>query len=248
MVRRASPLDAGRARSLFRAAVARLVPLDDDAWARLSAGLSVRRVLRTRHILRAGEICREVAFIAEGLFRTYVATDAGEVTCDLRREGEFVTDYLSFLTGRATDFSIVALENATVLALSRPAMEQLYETLPHADRLGRLIAEHLFVATVERTVSLLLRTPAERYAALTAERPELLQRVQQYHLASYLGVAPETLSRIRRRRAGPEPAAPGARTGQRTATGTGIRPPAKSKAPSSNPGGPKVPRAPREKP
>lgn len=235
------PPAAAQARELLRSAIDQFVRLSDASWPFFSSELTLRRVRRGGHLLRAGSICGEVAFVAGGLFRTYVTAGAGEVNCDLRREGEFVTDYVSFLTGRPSDFSIAAVEDATVLTLSRPAMERLYAALPEGERLGRRIAEELFVGSVARTVSLLLRTPGQRYEALASSRPELLQRVPQYQLASYLGVAPETLSRLRARRARSS-------ADQRIATGTSRRPAAKSKAPTSKSGGPKSPRAPREKP
>jgi CRP-like cAMP-binding protein len=195
-------VDRNAARAHYRSLVQQLVDFDEVNWAILLAALRPREVARDKIMLRAGDVCREVAFIHRGLFRTCLLTDRRDVTCDFRMEGDFVTDYPSFLVGRPSTYSIVALEPSEVLTLDRPAMLDLYQRLPGGERLGRLIAERLFVETASRATAFVTERPLERYRALSQERPALLQRVSQLHLATYLGVTPESLSRIRRRLSG----------------------------------------------
>jgi CRP/FNR family transcriptional regulator, anaerobic regulatory protein len=131
---------------------------------------------------------------------------------------------------------LVALEPCRVSWLPAVALRALYDSDPEVERLGRRIAERQFVALARRTGELLGEVPLERYRRLVRDRPDLVQRTPQHLIARWLGVTPESLSRIRRRL-----------VAQRRVTRTGASP-GKSKAPSSKAGGPKVPRAPREKP
>lgn len=198
-------MDRTAARAHFRSLVRQLVEFDEANWTTLLAALRPREVARDMVVLRAGDVCREVVFIHRGLFRTYLLKDGRDVTCDFRMEGDFVTDYPSLLDGRPSTYTIVALEPSEILTLDRPTMLELYQHLDGGERLGRLIAERLFVETVSRATAFVTDRPLERYRALRQERPALLQRVSQLHLATYLGVTPESLSRIRRRLSGSTP-------------------------------------------
>jgi CRP-like cAMP-binding protein len=114
-------------------------------------------------------------------------------------EDEFVADYQSFLTQQPSLVTIQALEASELLCLSHQAIQTLYEVVPAWQKMGRLIAESVYLCAQKRTASLLLDTPEARYMNLLNEHPDIFERVSQYVIASYLGVAPETLSRIKKR-------------------------------------------------
>lgn len=215
-----------------------VAPLPPRALARVLAAFRPRALVAEERLLVAGDACRELAFVGRGVLASQSPASAREASCDLFAEGDFATDYVSFLSGAPSTVEIVALEPCALLTISSGSLQALYDTVPGVERLGRRIAEAQFVGSVHRAGSLLTESPQERYRALGARRPDLLQRVPQYLIARWLGVTPESLSRIRRRLA----------RRQRTVTSTVAAVPSKSKAAASKSGGPSAPRASREKP
>ncbi|MCC7380871.1 MAG: Crp/Fnr family transcriptional regulator [Deltaproteobacteria bacterium] len=214
------------------------VDLSPEVERAIDAAFVPRELPVHGRLVGAGEICTRIAFVERGLLIAYSVESGRDVSCDVFSEGDFATDYVSFLGQTPSTVDLVALEPCSLLTVSREALDRLYDEFPAVDRLGRRIAEAQYIGVVRRASALLTQTPAERYQAFARQRPDLLDRLPQYLLAKWLGITPESLSRIRRRIV----------TTQRIATGTSRRVPSKSKAPSTKSGGPKVPRASREKP
>lgn len=129
----------------------------------------------------------------------YYAVDDREHVAGFFIEDTTFSDYQSFLTRQPSRMYIQALEDTEVIDISYDAAQYLYRHVPEAEKLGRLLAEYLFILLSNRNSSLLLDTPEERYKKLVAQRPYLFQRVPKYMIASYLGITPEVLSRIRAR-------------------------------------------------
>lgn len=192
---------------LLEATLTRVVPFSKKEWAAVRSAFRPRTLIADETLLQEGAVCDELAFVAKGLLVTRSSASARETSCDLFAEGDFATDYVSFLTRAPATVSVVTLEPCEVFTLSQAALNRLYEEWPVVERLGRKIAEQRFIASVQRAGSLLSESPGARYRALGARRPDLLQRVPQYVLARWLGVTPESLSRIRRRLSKSPPAA-----------------------------------------
>ena len=146
-----------------------------------------------------GDVCRAVAFVASGLVRVLADRDGDSRTVYFAPEGTFVSEYESFLTDVPARLRIEAVEPTDLLVLSRETVREAYARWPWGDRLGRVIAERLFVEANARLVSFYLDSAETRYLALEASRPDLLQRVPQHMIAEYVGVRPPSLSRIRAR-------------------------------------------------
>jgi CRP-like cAMP-binding protein len=191
-------------------------------------------------LLRVGEVCTGIGYLVQGLIVSQ-STAEPPTSCDIFSEHDFVTNYVSYLARTPSSVELVAHENSRLLWIRREVLDDLYVRVPSLERVGRLAVEARFVSLAARTSGLLEQSPAERYRALCVTRPDLLQRLPQYLLARWLGITPESLSRIRGRAGKPTAT-------QRTRTGIDAVVPSKSKAPSANEGGPKVPRASREKP
>lgn len=176
------------------------VKLSDEEWKAFELCLTEETVLKKQLILSEGEVCDFTAFIVKGMFRFYRVIGGTDTITGFFFDGDFVTNYRSFLTGRPSDHFIEAMEDAVVHKINLHQLRSLYDKHQAIERLGRLIAEKLYLIVAERLDSFMFASPAERYQSLMERNSQLLQDVPQYMIASYLGVKPETLSRIRKRK------------------------------------------------
>jgi CRP-like cAMP-binding protein len=177
-----------------------LIPnLQDDDWAALEAKLTVQQLKKGDYLLRAGEVCRYVSFVNRGLLRMFYLVDGKEINVGFASENDYLSQYDSFLLRTPSAGQIDVLEDCELLHLSYNDMQAIYLSHPVFERFGRRIAEQLFILVSMQTNRLLTLTPEERYAELVEQHPELLQRVPQYMIASYIGITPEHLSRIRKK-------------------------------------------------
>ncbi|WP_437983260.1 Crp/Fnr family transcriptional regulator [Sorangium sp. So ce117] len=166
-------------------------------------GLTRRvRFERGELMTRAGERPRDFGLVLSGLVRKFYVTPRGrDVTRGFAMEGELVGAYAALLSKCASQLSVQALEDSSVLVVEFEAFERLYDRHPSWSTLGRRVAEALFVEREQRAAELLTLSAEQRYEALLARSPALAERVPQYQIASYLGITPVSLSRIRARRA-----------------------------------------------
>jgi CRP-like cAMP-binding protein len=154
------------------------------------------------HLLAEGEICRNVIFVESGLVRYYMNTDGEDKTTYFNKEGEFVCFYPSFLPQAPSMINIQALEDCAVWMISFEGMQQFYQEVAYGERFGRLAIETVFVSAIAQITSIYTDTPEMRYQHFLLHYPEIVQRVPQYYIASYVGVKPQSLSRIRKRLSG----------------------------------------------
>jgi CRP-like cAMP-binding protein len=183
-------------------AIRRYIPLsesDEKVIARLFHQKSVRK---GDHLLEAGNVCRYVILIEKGLVRYYLNQDGEEKTNYFNKEGEFVCDYMSFLPKAPSMVNIQALEDTVYWVISHHDLQEFYKEVTHGERFGRLGIEEVFVQVSGQMGSLYTDPPEVRYTKFIESYPDLVQRVPQYYIASYVGVKPQSLSRIRRRIAG----------------------------------------------
>ena len=153
------------------------------------------------YFLRPGEVSRKVGFVLQGVVHYFQSRDGQELTYYFGREQEFIGDYESFLSARPATHGIQALEAAHLLTISHDNLQHLYRQVREGERLGRLLAETLFVDVLRQLTSFYEDSPARRYARFVRTYPDLQQRIPQYYIASYVGVKPQSLSRIRGRAA-----------------------------------------------
>ena len=176
-----------------------LIPLTNEAWSDIQQRLTHRTYRKGELLVAEGKVCKEIAFITKGSFRLFKTIDGIAPTTYFSFERDWISAYSSFLSQAPSYVSIQAMEEAELLVLSYDDMQYLYAHHPVMERFGRLMAEHLFACIDERMHSLLLKTPEERYLKTLHDNSIYFERVPQHYIASYLGVAPESLSRIRRR-------------------------------------------------
>jgi len=157
-----------------------------------------KHLKKNEFFLNNGSVCRELAFIQKGAMMCYYMKDGKRYIDEFSLDYEFITDYASFLKQLPSDKAIICLNNSTIHSISFNKMKALYDSeLIEFERLGRIMSEQLFFLWHEKSKSLLLDNATERYLKLIKNRPALLTRVPQYLIAEYLGITPESLSRIR---------------------------------------------------
>ena len=159
----------------------------------------LKHFAKGEHFLLAGDVCREAAFIESGVFRFYINTDERDATYYFAAEKEFICDYPSFLGQRPSDRNIQALEPAEIYSISFDDLQRFYRKVVSGERFGRLIAEEIFVDSIQQLASFYADKPAVRYQNFVHRFPQLVQRLPQYYIASYVGIEPQSYSRIRRR-------------------------------------------------
>lgn len=178
----------------------KFIKLNDSEWADFEKCILKTTVAKNEQILKQGEHCNFIAFIQEGSFRFYYDNEGEVKITAFFFQNDFISNYRSFLTGKPSDHFIEAMQDAVIDKINLQALNSLYDKHKTMERLGRLIAENLYLTVANRLDSFLLQNPEERYRALIERNSRLLQEVPQYMIASYLGVKPETLSRIRARK------------------------------------------------
>lgn len=185
----------------FRQTISRFVQFPDADWEAMASLFKVRHLAKREHFCREGEICREVAFIVKGSFRQYYVVDGEERSTFFTFENGFVSDYDSFLTGQPSQMNLEALENAELIIVTKETMERLYRLYPKFETFGRLIAEDVYLCAMDRLRAFLLHSPEDRYRRFLQQHDAavILERIPQHYIASYLGITPVSLSRIRNR-------------------------------------------------
>jgi len=148
--------------------------------------------------LQDGSICRNLAFIQKGAMMCYYVKNGKRYIDEFSLDHEFITDYSSFIHQTPSDKTIECLEDSTVFSISYDSLQTLYQMNSVTfERLGRVMSEQLYCQWHEKSKSLLMDDAREKYLKLIGNRPGLPQRIPQYLIAEYLGITPESLSRVR---------------------------------------------------
>jgi len=158
-----------------------------------------KKIRKKQTLLLEGDVCTYNAFIEKGILRSYTTDEKGnEHIMQFAFEGWWITDLSSFLMGAHSTFTIEAIEDSELLLLTAAAREELMDALPVFERYQRLLLQNAYIALQARVNSALTETAEEKYTKLTIAYPDVIARVPQHMIASYLGLTPETLSRVRK--------------------------------------------------
>ncbi len=176
-----------------------LLPLTDEEWASMEKLFQREVCEKKSRLLEQGEVGDFVAFAESGLYRFFQIREGAERVTAFFFPGDFISNYRSFVTHEPSEHYIQCIEGGVIWKLKRSDLHRLFSQSKTFERLGRLMAERLYVAVAKRLDSFQSETPEERYLALLKKGSRLIQDIPQYMLASYLGISPESLSRIRKR-------------------------------------------------
>jgi len=168
-----------------------------DKFEQLSSHISVKELDVGDYFLEHGQTCKELAFIKKGLVRIYYLHDGKEITKCFCREQNITCSYSSLITQTPSEHSIQAIEPTKLYILSYSALQELYAKDIFWQQIGRIAGEREFIIEESHNRSMRDLSALNRYKHIMNNESHLLQRVPLNHLASYLQVTPETLSRIR---------------------------------------------------
>jgi CRP-like cAMP-binding protein len=157
------------------------------------------KIKKNEYFLQSTTINHQLGFLCKGLVRYFVFRNEEEATLEFTKEGEFVADYSSFNSNSPSIQNIQALEDCEFLVINYQDLQEIYKKSKNANWLGRIIIEHRFEVMVNQLLTVHRYTPEDRYRYFLKHYKDLTQRIPQYLIASYVGVKPQSLSRIRKR-------------------------------------------------
>jgi CRP-like cAMP-binding protein len=185
----------------LRQALNQTVHIANDEWEAFEPHIQAKKIKKKANLIEEGQICSHIHFILRGSMRQYHNVGGEEKTTFFFFDNHFACNYESFLTQQPSDVTIEAMEDCEVLYFSREVMYRLYRLYPKYETMGRMLAEGVYMCAMERLKTFLLNSPEERYRRFLQhyDAPIILERVPQHYIASYLGITPVSLSRIRAR-------------------------------------------------
>ncbi len=149
--------------------------------------------------LQQGEICNNLGFVCKGIFRYYIDQDGEDRTYNFAKEGDFICNYESLIRHTPSAKHIQAIESGKALIISKKDLQRFYNEIEDGNLFGRIHMENVYAETIRQLISQYTESAEERYLKFLRKHPDLNQRIPQYYIASFLGVRPQSLSRIRKR-------------------------------------------------
>lgn len=176
-----------------------IVPLTKEEEALIISSFKTTKLAKGDYFLQSGHVNTHIGYINKGLVRYYVVKNNDEATFEFAEEGEFIADYQSFNNKKKSVQNIQAIEDCELLVIDFPSVQHIFKSTQHGNLLGRIIIEHRFDVMVTQLLSIYMQNQEERYKHFIATYANLSQRIPQYLIASYVGIQPQSLSRMRRR-------------------------------------------------
>ncbi len=177
----------------------RISPLSEEEADAIAESMQTRKFSKGDFLLKEGQFSNKTYFILEGCVREYILTDGDEKTTNFFTEEQWAISLNSFTPENAAKHNWICVEDTTVVEGDEQQGQALFKRFPRFETISRTIMEEAFAEQKETLTSYYTDSPEQRYLKLLKSRPDLFQRIPQYHLASYIGVKPESLSRIRKR-------------------------------------------------
>ena len=186
-----------RIRQYFEQAIQR--PIIDEEWAFFVSKLACEEFPKKHLLLKIGETEKYLSFVETGIIRYYLPKLENDLTFTFVFANNFVSGYDSFLTQEPSIYQIETLTKTTLWRITHDDLQAVYKETEVGNLIGRKASEDLYLKKTKRELSLLNESAEQRYQNLFTEQPHLLQHIPLKYIASYIGVTPQALSRIRRR-------------------------------------------------
>lgn len=185
----------------YASALRKIYPdLDSDEINFISSKVTVTKLKANQLYLMAGDIQESLGFTFEGLLRTFYIDDKGsEITVSFTKENNFATDYGAFINQNPSKYYIETLESCLLVNIPFTLMEECYAKYKNFEKCGRLIAENILNKRQHRIESFLFENAEQRYLNFISQNKDMFNRISLTHLASFLGIKRQTLTRIRKK-------------------------------------------------
>jgi len=175
------------------------VDINEEEEKTILSAFEPASVKKKKDVLEPGKVSKYIYFITKGCLRSYFVDAKGvEHIYQIRLDNNWITDLESFFSQRPSKYYIEALEDTQMLRLSFDRLEGLYSEVPSLERYFRILFQKAYINALERLNATMWESAVERYNDLLSEHKDIFQRVPLVYIASYLGITPESLSRIRK--------------------------------------------------
>ncbi|AEM70378.1 putative transcriptional regulator, Crp/Fnr family [Allomuricauda ruestringensis DSM 13258] len=168
-------------------------------WDIFSSKLTLHHYSKKSVLLNKGEVENHLSFVEKGIVRLYIPQEDGDLTFGFVFGGAFVSAYDSFITQTPAEYVVETITDTVLWQLNYKDLQEVYASSAIGNLIGRKASEELFLKKSKRELSLLRDSAEQRYLNLFEERPELIRQIPLKYIASYIGITPQALSRIRKR-------------------------------------------------
>ncbi len=176
----------------------RINQLEENEWDFFASKLENYEYAKKTIILKTGAIEKYIYFIEYGIIRYFVPEDTNDLTFGFSFENDIGSAYDSFINQAPTNYQLETLTDTQVWRIAYSDLMDFYQNTKSGNHIGRVIGEQLYIKAIKRELSLLSETAEQRYEKLFHDRPKLIQQIPLKYIASYIGITPQALSRIRK--------------------------------------------------
>jgi len=189
----------------YKSFIKKYVAMTDEEWEYYKSKIDIEYYQKGQIIHHVGDVCSKIAFINSGLTRSYmIGEDGKDYTWNIMFNDEnaqvnnlFVVDYYSFITQKKSMVNIEVIEDCELLAVSYDNVSNLHNTLQKEEKFSRIMSEIAYATLYEKIADRQMKTSQERFDAFMHTTPYLLDKVPQYHIATYLGMTPQYFSQLK---------------------------------------------------
>ena len=182
----------------FKIQIRRITDFSEEECSMFIPYLNKITLRKGDYFLKERQNVNQIAFVEKGVLRFFYLMEGKEINNHFFLENDYAVSYLDFLKGTPSRYYIQALEDCELYTFSSKALQESYDKSKNWERFGRIIAESAYATATNRFESFLFLSAKDRYLQMQKDYPQFIQRIPLYHLASYLGIERESLSRIRK--------------------------------------------------